>query len=209
MKKIVIHLGLHRTGTTFLQKEVFEKMLDVNYIFDDSLHRFEILNDINLISNEGLSLSMPHSYTHRLQVLKHIKKLFPDAKIIIGFREKKSWLKSCYYRYILSGGTSTYDDYLEVYAENIIDYDKYLFEVKKNFSEVFVYQFEDLKKNPDKVISDMCNFIGCKVPNYKIVKRNASLNEKQLNTLRLFNKLPSKLSLLIIPFIKFIQRTPT
>ncbi len=177
-------------------------------MFDDALHRMRIYNNrINLISNEGLSLSMPHSMPDRIQVLNYLKTLFPNAKIILGFRERKRWLRSCYYRYVLSGGILRYKNYAFTYGNNIIDMDEYAKEVNDRFDEVYVYKFEDLKKNPDKVIKGICAFIGVSVPDYKNVKRNASLNDKQLNTLRILNK--TNCGIVARTFIKFIQRTPT
>lgn len=206
IKEVTIHLGLHRTGTTFLQKEIFEK-LKINYIFDDAIHRIKMKDGINLISNEGLSLSMPHSLTHRLQILDHLQKLFPNARILIGLRERETWLRSCYYRYILSRGTLTYQEYLEKYANNILDFDSYLKEIQKRFGEIYIYHFEDLKRKPDYTIKKICDFIDVEIPRYKLTKRNASLKMNQLNVLRQLNKL--NFGPIVIPIIKFIQRTPT
>ena len=52
---IVIHLGLHKTGTTFLQQEIFPKLAGVNYkvYFDEN--KYEFNDEINLISCESLS----------------------------------------------------------------------------------------------------------------------------------------------------------
>lgn len=206
-KEIIVHIGLHRTGTTFLQKDVFEKIKDINYIFDDALHRIHIEEGINLISNEGLSLSMPHSFVYRIQVLDFLKTLFPDAKIILGFRDTDKWLKSCYYRYVISGGQLSFDWYLKHYKDNIIDFDKYEFEVKKRFKHVYIYTQEDLVKNREGVINGMCNFIGCEVPKYKVVRRNVSLSGSQLNVVRYFNKF--HLGKYVMEVIKRLRRTPT
>lgn len=206
MQEIIIHIGLHRTGTTFLQKEVFEK-LPINYIFDDAIHRIEIKPGINLISNEGLSLSMPHSKTNRLQVLDHLNKLFPNARIIIGLREKKSWLKSCYSRYMLSGGILEFDVYKYQCKSNVIDFDSYLKEVQKRFSNIYIYHFEDLKKKHRHTIKGICDYIGVDAPDYKMVTRNASLTDRQLRTLSWLNYFfPGKY---LRELIKRIRGAPT
>ena len=207
MNKIVIHIGLHRTGTTFLQKEVFEKIENINYMFDDSLHRMSICGGTNLISNEGLSLSMPHSKTNRMQVLDNLQRLFPAAKIILGFRERKGWLRSCYYRYVLSGGILRYQNYTYTYGNNIIDMDGYEKEVNDKFDDVYVYKFKDLKEKPNEVIKGICAFIGCDVPVYRNVKRNVSLDTKQLEVLRKLNAVPG--SKYIREVIKWMKKTPT
>jgi len=205
MIEVIIHIGLHRTGTTFLQKEVFENLEGVNYMFDDSLHRIHIEEGINLVSNEGLSLSMPHSLPYKYHVLDNIRRLFPKAKIIVGIREKESWLKSCYYRYVISGGKLSFKEYKEQYSNH--NYDSYLKEVAETFDCVFLYHFEDLKAKPDEVIGKMCEFIGCKVPDYKNVKRNASLKGWQLETLRRLNSY--KFSWYLREVIKRLRGTPT
>jgi len=205
--KIIIHLGLHRTGTTFLQKEVFERLTRVNYMFNDSLHTIQIKEGINLISNEGLSQSMPHSKFDRIQILDNIKKLFPNAKIILGIRYREDWLKSCYYRYVLSGGKLKYQKYIEHYSKNIIDNYTYLCEVRKRFSDVYTYTFEELKLMPKETIKDICKFIEVEVPEYQNIKRNASLSGRQLEMLRKINH--TNLRHIVIPFIKWLQRTPT
>jgi len=205
--KVIIHIGLHRTGTTFLQKDVFEKIPNINYVFDDSLHRIKLTPGTNLISNEGLSLSMPHSLPNRIQILDLLKILFPEAKIIIGFREKEKWLRSCYYRYVISGGKLSFEKYLENYKSNVINYEQYMFELRKRFKEIYVYQFEELNKNREKTIKDICAFIGCKVPDYKVVRRNVSLSDSQLNFVRWLNKF--YVGKYFMELIKRLRRTPT
>ena len=111
--KIILHLGLHKTGTTYLQRRIFNQK-NINLITNPNyaITNWHIEpNKINILSMEALSLSMPHSKEqkrtkcNREEILDHLKKLFPDAKIILGIRNKQSWLKSCYNEYITIGGT--------------------------------------------------------------------------------------------------------
>ena len=37
---IIIHVGLHKTGTTFLQKEIFSRMKNINYIYKGERETF-------------------------------------------------------------------------------------------------------------------------------------------------------------------------
>ena len=168
---IVIHVGLHKTGTTFLQEQIFKKLKNINYSKKIDLHRIHIDNNkINLISNAWLSSDEPHFYefgaTDKYEILSHIKKLFPDAKIILVKRNFSPWLKSCYRQYIVSGGILTFDDYCEKYNHNFIDMDDYENMIRELFDEVLVTTQESLLNNREQTIQTICNFIGVEVPIY-------------------------------------------
>ena len=51
---MIVHVGLHKTGTTFLQREIFPKIKNVNYNRDVFWVK-NYKNKINVISNEWLS----------------------------------------------------------------------------------------------------------------------------------------------------------
>ena len=109
MTEYFIHLGLHKTGTTWLQSEVFSRLKNVSY-----LHQFEldtIIPDSKkvLISCEWLS-GKPHllESTEKMYIIAdRLKKIFPSSKIIVGFRDKDSWLKSLWKQYIMEGGKTS------------------------------------------------------------------------------------------------------
>lgn len=104
---IIIHIGLHKTGTSFLQRVIFPKLDGVYYIRTNKA--FEILsiraieNKITLLSHEILS-GKPGSIGRkdfRFELADSLKKLFPNAKIIIGIGELEPWLKSLHKQSIL------------------------------------------------------------------------------------------------------------
>ena len=114
--EIIFHIGLHKTGTTFLQRYVFPKLKNVNLFCTDG-RPFNGIEDlekdkINLISIENLSGS-PFSSNEftRYTIMEELAKLYPNAKIIVTFRNKNSWLKSLYSQYIKTGGTYTYPEW--------------------------------------------------------------------------------------------------
>lgn len=194
-KEIFIHLGLHKTGTTFFQKELFNKIDNLDMKF-----RKQFIYDIStksdkqkiIFTEEGYSVSMPHR-RHEFEcdeALLNLHKIFPNAKIIIGFRDKDSWLHSCYYQFIVSGGGfCSFEDYLRKYKDAVLDFDKYLLEIKSLWDDVFVYDFEDLKNVPDVLIRNLCDFIGCDIPEYENKRHNVSMNDNQLFFLKLINRM--------------------
>ncbi|TKK67986.1 sulfotransferase [Ilyomonas limi] len=162
---ILVHIGYHKTGTTFLQKEVFKnpalpfnlierglvhkEIIRKNLFFFDSDHTRSILtenfrpNCINVISDEGL-LGSPHAggYNSYDNFLK-IKQLFPNAKILIGIREQNDIILSGYKQYIKTIGT--------------LDLKRYLTRFKR---PSFIAEFDLLLFCYDKIINTYMNTFG-------------------------------------------------
>ena len=95
------HIGLCKTGTTFLQKNVFPKIKDINFISSYSHERDKRCN-ITLYSYEKLTGSpMWHDWYATYDLLQRIP---TDSNIILVLRDKKKWVRSNYVHYIKSGG---------------------------------------------------------------------------------------------------------
>jgi len=184
---IVLHLGLHKTGTSFLQYEVFKNMEGVNLL----IKPYDIRNihiekgRINILTGEGFSRSLPHwGPTSREETLHHLKKLFPDAKIIVGFRERGTWLRSCYGQYVTGyNGKLSFEKYIDKYQDSILSFSDYQRKIEDIWEHVFVYHQETLESD----IGPMCKFIGCPVPDYESRIIHRSLTKRQLFVYRIFN----------------------
>ncbi|RLF37311.1 MAG: hypothetical protein DRM99_00700 [Thermoplasmata archaeon] len=196
--EIIFHIGLHKTGTTFLQRYVFPKLKNVNLFCTDG-RPFNGIEDlekdkINLISIENLSGS-PFSSNEftRYTIMEELAKLYPNAKIIVTFRNKNSWLKSLYSQYIKTGGTYTYPEWRKkIFNDKYLDFEEYEKLLKEKFKEVLVLKFEQLKSNPEEYIKKICDFIGVDVPDYEIKIVGKKFSDKQLEILRIMNHLPIK-----------------
>ena len=180
--RLFIHVGLHKTGTTFLQREIFPNIIKNN-------------KNIDIISKESFSgdiLNMHSLYKmfiNRFTILEHLHKLYPSAKIILGVREKSSWLDSLYRQYIKQGGTLDYINWFDtVLNKDCLDTEKYIRVIKETFDDIFIYHFEELKKDTGKVIDDMCNFMGCNSIKFVNKKYNVGWNDRQIALGRFLNK---------------------
>lgn len=185
-KKLIIHIGLHKTGSSFLQHCVFPKLKGVNYIYkpENPLFAPILASKINLMSDEEISRSMPHKENH-FKTIQALHKQYPDAKIIIGIRKHGSWFYSCYAQYIKTGGTLNIGDYYTKYEKNLIipsEYYEYICSLWKNIG---VYRHEDLISNRTDVVRGICKFIGVPVPEYTNRRVNVSL--KHINYWRCIN----------------------
>lgn len=139
MKEIYFHIGFHKTGTTWLQNEVFLNTGYFNLLnnhikpWDDILidylvtsnpndfepaKLFEIVNQrikkdkINIISAERLS-GHPYSggYDSRF-IAEKIYKTFPKAKIIIVTRDYKSLTISTFKQIVKQGYPGSFNNYV-------------------------------------------------------------------------------------------------
>jgi len=192
-KDVIIHVGLAKTGTTFLQEEIFRKMKGVRYIRDISFTNLCFKRDKKtIIANEALS---GDAYSidagkDRFRIIDNLHKLFPDAKIIIGIRNPRSMANSLYSQYIRNGGCCD-DVFLHYDIKKYTDYQKYIEHIQSLFKDVFVYNYDqDLKKeHKEAFIKRLCDFIGEPVPNYQDKRYRVRLKPYQLQTMKMINKL--------------------
>ena len=199
--KTILHIGMQRTGTTFFQHEVFPK-LNIRYISPEffkyghigTLAEFHsyIMERDTLVSNENIYCDMWNKKDTRFERLEILHNLFPSAKIILGVRDKKALMKSWYKKSIGVGATWSYEEFLQQINTDVFEYEPYIEKLRESFSDVYVYRFEDFKKNPEKIIEEICNFIGVETPEiekeaYKR-KWNVGYTEKQIKIARKLNK---------------------
>ena len=191
--KLFIHVGLPKTGTTFLQQEVFPKIENVNFAMFPDYRTTLYPNKINIIGDEFLShvSYMPgRDANQRFEIAKRLQGSYPDAKIIIGIRDQKSWLRSLYNQYVRAGGIHEYDYWFEnMFNKDFLDTESYINFLKKSFKKgVYVYRFEDMKKNYSVWIKDLCDFIGCDVPKIERKKHNVGWGKNRIKIALFFNK---------------------
>jgi hypothetical protein len=137
----LLHIGYHKTGTTWLQKFLFDNaevgfiqpfsrnqdiprllILPPPFHFDAAGCREHFGPGIVEARNRGLvpvlsleSLSgNPHvaGYNSR-EIADRLHEVFPDGRVVIGIREQKSMIFSGYKQYVRVGGTASLEDYLD------------------------------------------------------------------------------------------------
>lgn len=125
MSEIILHIGLHKTATKYLQHHVFpflnkekfiynpekldQYLLDYLKAFDEDKEdvlkclikeRENLLRNHSgktiLISREGMSGNLFTAYKYWSYTVNLLKKCFPQAKIIFCLRYQPDWLVSCY-----------------------------------------------------------------------------------------------------------------
>ena len=170
--EVYFHVGLGKTGTTYLQYSFFPKLKDICYIQRTRYSKSpEIINrkkcDKYLVSRE-----------FDRQFDREVKKFagkFPNAKPIIVLRRQDSWIASQYRRFVKNGRQYSFPEFVDVENNNgVWDRDELLFFRRiKLLEEQFdstplVLLHDDLKKEPWQFFDRICEYTGASYDPEKI-----------------------------------------
>lgn len=208
-RQIFLHIGLHKTGTSFLQWVVFAKWQDI------VLCRFESLNVIVkklsenkpvLISNEGLAGSpwdtggFDNTSWHekRKKCLRSLRILFLNAQILISFRKHSGLILSLYKQYLAEGGYISFEQFFDIENnKGLIKREDLIFtdildEIRKNFKKpIFVFTQEQIRNDLGGLLKELECLIGGKAPSLdKVlgVSKNVGVGYYQAKILRVLNR---------------------
>lgn len=135
----IIHVGLHKTATTFLQERIFPQLSSINLITrpytqhnhafnrlqyaDDSLYSAAAVSrELEkicsrpgrlLLSDESFSgKPIAFNYINRSMVAARLRDLLPDSKILLFIRGQIDIIYSHYNQYVRRGGTKALEKFL-------------------------------------------------------------------------------------------------
>ncbi len=152
----IIHIGFHKTGSTFLQNyfslhpSIYHDRTRFKYYEETGLIDEELLEtDLNykydVLSEELLSIwsgnidgTSPFSkyqldfdiQKKQHEVAKRLKNLFPNAKVIIVVRDIRTLINAIYSQYLFSGGTKSIKHQLKEQWELLLKMYNYDYVIK-------------------------------------------------------------------------------
>ena len=218
MSKIVIHIGLPKTGSSYLQKNVFPFLKDVNYFRSFG---FSMLGDISssntfLFSHEGLSghpwnqpwrdgVPNSHNWMTSFKVTTdNLKQLYPEAHIIVVFRKHGDLLVSLYKQYLHEGGILKFKDFYHpngVINDEDLNFQLRIEKLREDFENVDVLSFEEFKTTGLGYFIDYFKNLGFNLSlNPSDKNENIGVSGKKIEMIRFANKFYRN----IPRFIKFI-----
>lgn len=207
MSKMVIHIGLHKTGTTFLQNHYFPNLSEIsycsgNFVLDD--FGYDKKHNIFLISNESLSgrpwnlqwirgIENDFRYINSFEIaINNIKEVFPHAIIVIVFRKHGDFLLSLYKQYIQEGGILNFKNfynYKGVIRDKDLSFAERINFLKNQFEEVHVLSFEKFKSEGIDYYNRFFTSLGCKTGALdNKSKANSSISGNKIEILRKLNR---------------------
>jgi hypothetical protein len=131
----LVHIGYHKTGTTWLQRYVFgsseagfsqvagaQRFIAVNAFgfragrirreMERRVNKAQVQRLVPVLSSERLS-GEPHFGGYDSEIIAdRLAAVFPDARILVVIREQTSMFLSIYKEYIRRGGAASLKQYL-------------------------------------------------------------------------------------------------
>ncbi|NQV53689.1 MAG: sulfotransferase [Flavobacteriales bacterium] len=218
-REVFIHVGMPKTGSTFLQQVVFRQFEAIDYweVFNHPssyyIERIANSNYLNfnpdwgnrlnelvekspsakiLISFEGLFGSYSNNYKSNFTNALILKKIFPQAKIIMCIRKQEEILKSNYAQLVSEGYSASFKQYInynsrtkEFDFERIesrisinlssLNYGAYIEHYRTLFgaSSVHVVPFEQMRKDISEFTRSVTDFIGVEPLPLEAIKQPA------------------------------------
>ena len=189
-KKIYFHVGISKTGSTFLQKRVFPLLSKIEYI---PTNRYQnIFLEIEHAKNNTLLISRELDRQFEREVVKFSNK-HPHAIPIIVLRRHDEYFASQYRRFVKNGFTGNIYDFLNLkddsgfFKKIHFNFQHQIDVLIKAFSEKPIVLFhQNLKYNPKKFIANFCLLTSSaiNIDDVNFSKKHGSYSEKQLKTIR-------------------------
>ena len=192
---IYIHVGLGRTGSTFLQYRVFPKFRGIRYIQRTRFRRAK-----KIIARGGHARYLVSGEMDGKKLEMHMADFsqpYRHARPIIIFRRHDEWAASQFRRYIKNGHPWHFRDFFDVehdrgawkrerlfYFPNIETLETYF------TRKPLVLFYDDLKKDPRAFVKRIADYCGAEVDIGRIdfAPKHASYSEKQLRAVYTLGK---------------------
>lgn len=210
-RKIFIHIGMQKTGSTWFQKIILPQISSLDTIykesFRDAMYKWR---DRDLLITYENYVGYPHIVESRdlngfmetrYAALKNLSTLFPDASIILVVRNQVSFVRSIYNQYIKVGGSLSFEEYMWGSSEYALEKDALMYmqlieDIKKHFNgKLLLMDFELFKEDKCIFGKTLMDFIGASedidFEEYSNKRVNESLSNRQLRTMRKVNSVAS------------------
>jgi len=193
-EKLIIHIGLPKTGTTFLQLGFFPFIESYHFVRGKSPTRKLYSNDKRIVISDEAIVGSPleKDWLNNFEAkIVRLKKIFKDPVTIIGFRKHEDWIFSLYKQYLHQGGIKTFDEFISFYINEFMNPGSLPFfsiikVLEKHLgSEFFIYTQEELKDNFDIFLKRLESFFNIKIDDELI--NNANFNKGITTNLQFYS----------------------
>lgn len=198
---VLLHIGYHKTATSALQQQLFTapdspfcspenepKYIFTNKVvlpqpmtfeakslrsdYDEFLTISKNNNKIPVFSHERLSGYPASGGFDSTLIADRLHRAFPDAYVLVVFREQLSSIQSMYSQYITDGGHRSLKKYLAQIEPNLrrapsfsVEFYRYhrLFQYYQNLfgkERVLGLTYEHFMSEPNSFVQQLCNFVG-------------------------------------------------
>jgi len=174
IKNIIIHIGYPKTGTTWFKKYFYSNIEnattlyidDFTYNISENKSHFELNNNLPELKENLIIVS--HKFTglenfkwddgiYRTFFISNLKRLFPNALIVLFIRNQIDFIASSYSSYLTHGGTYTFQKLFKtgklgdgkMFSFEFLNYHTLIKLYKEQFGEnnVHIFLYEEFLEN--------------------------------------------------------------
>lgn len=199
MADVVLHVGLPRAASTFIQKEILDKSPDINYIERRLLKGQSINDDSNVCFYDKFFFDLDESKLNvisdecicqpknRNDILLSLKEYYDIDRVLFINRDFHSLMLSFYKYYLLRGGNK---NFYKFYTPRMVsfDYIDYINFLKDNFSNVCIVNFDLIYNDFNSFISTLSDFLNVDLSFVGNIVVNSSKKSFNMGLLRFCNK---------------------
>ena len=195
-QKIFFHVGLSKTGSTFLQHQVFPKLKGIYYL--PTLKYRHALKLLPKIHDERVLVSREFDQQFEQEV-KKFSAQYPQAYPIIVLREHSNWAVSNYKRFVKNGHAISFKEFIDIERDKGLfkkidfDYERYIDLLEQYFAQKpLILFYEDLQKEPFKFVRKIMDYTGAEL-SYSDVNWNPRHVSYDIDSLKLVRTLSNKI----------------
>lgn len=202
--RVIVHVGLHKTASTWLQQEVFPNLVDVIYpggrsrpwllsiVTGGSLEpELEMPTEGTVLwSSETLAGPLWDPVDPEMAAARLVA-VFPGASILLFTRDPDTWRSSVYSQYVHEGGHLPPDRFWRTVpvAPTGTDPDRVVRAFEAEFPLVHMLRYEDIQEDPTAVatcVAELCGTTLSTLPSGRW--HNRSLSRPSRAVLRVWNR---------------------
>lgn len=222
MQKTILHIGYPKTATTWFIRQFYPAVKNASVIYADDVeydlangHDIFKINADKINTNKALQILIAHKFCgfvegmwedgiYRPFFLKHLKRTFPDASIIIFIRNQLDFVPSLYSSYLRRGGTYKLKELFSpdkpvdknFFSYEFLNYPEFikLYQVHFGIENVHLFVYEDFLENNLKFLESFCQQFTFEVDlkNLRFLKSNEKLRKGLTSFVRHSNMLISQ-----------------
>ena len=193
-KEIFFHVGLAKTGTTFLQYRVFPKFQGIRYIQRTKYRR--AIRIIRKSRDPRIFLSNEFDLQFETE-MKKFGAAFPDTTPIIVFRRQDSYIASQYRRFVKNGFRGSFKDFFDLehdkgfFKKRDLEFMRYIRILEENYRPRPIVMFYDhLRDDPKGFVTELAERmkVSIDLESVDFRRKHSSYSEKQLKTVMAVGK---------------------
>ena len=189
MNNLYFHVGISKTGSTFLQHNVFPKLQGIHYFPTNQFKKYKSL--VQNSSTNQILLSREFDRQMEREIKKWAKD-FPNTKSILVLRRQDGWIASQYRRFVKNGFGLTFKEFIDIDSDNgywerdNLNFYNYI-EILEHYFDYkpLVLFYDELRKTPEVFIQKLANYTnsGFDINQIDLSRVHSSYNEKQLKVM--------------------------